>query len=236
MSKTAILLAAGSGNRMQGIVEDKVLAQLNGRAVFTYSIQAFLDAEIVEHFTIVYRDEAQREQLADSLESLGLKDAQLSWALGGKERQDSVLNALNIQSSECSHVFIHDCARPLISRTALLDLNTAVVRDGSAVLAHPVVDTIKRTQTAGATELVELEDLERTRLWGMETPQAFTFESIHKAYQHVHNNGLTITDDTAAAATIGLNCTLVPSNEPNPKITTPKDLQYAKWLLQQRGQ
>ncbi|MGJ8653160.1 MAG: 2-C-methyl-D-erythritol 4-phosphate cytidylyltransferase [Opitutaceae bacterium] len=234
MSKTAILLAAGSGNRMQGIVEDKVLAQLNGRAVFTYSIQAFLEAEIVDHFTIVYRDEPQRERLAAALKTLDLKNTSVSWALGGKERQDSVLNALKLQSPDCSHVFIHDCARPLVSRTALVDLNQAVVRDGAAVLAHPVVDTIKRTQSADVIDLVELEDLERARLWGMETPQAFTFESIHKAYQHVEEKGLTITDDTAAAATIGLKCTLVSNSDPNPKITTPKDLQYAEWLLQQR--
>jgi 2-C-methyl-D-erythritol 4-phosphate cytidylyltransferase len=108
-----------------------------------------------------------------------------------------------------------------------------VLRDHAAVLAHPVTDTIKRIPTAEQLTQTELEDLDRSRLWAMETPQAFALPDILKAYQHVHDFGLRITDDTAAAATIGLNTTIVPNHAPNLKITTPEDLSYAAWLLQQ---
>ena len=108
-----------------------------------------------------------------------------------------------------------------------------MLRDRAAVLAHPVADTIKRIPTAGQLIQIPLEDLDRSRLWAMETPQAFALPDILKAYQHVHDSGLRVTDDSAAAATIGLHTTLVPNHAANLKITTPADLSYAAWLLQQ---
>ncbi|MGJ8650540.1 MAG: 2-C-methyl-D-erythritol 4-phosphate cytidylyltransferase [Opitutaceae bacterium] len=233
MPTTAILLAAGSGHRMQGSVEDKILAPLNGEPIFLHSIRAFLEAEIVDQFTIVYRDDAQRVALSEALSQLDLQHVSITWTIGGKERQDSVYNALDLQSEDCDYVFIHDCARPLISSCALRALNQAVRADNAAVLAHPVIDTIKRTPIDGSTRQIELEDLERNRLWAMETPQAFDYAQIFNAYKNVRAKGLAITDDTAAAATIGLNTTLVPNDRPNPKITTPADLQYAEWLCRQ---
>lgn len=233
MPATAILLAAGSGNRMQGSVEDKILAPLNGEPVFIHSIRAFLEAQIVDQFTIVYRDDAQRVTLSEALNHLDLQHANITWTTGGKERQDSVYNALEQQGVDCDYVFIHDCARPLVSTSALQALDKAVRTDNAAVLAHPVIDTIKRTPADGGTRQVELEDLDRKRIWAMETPQAFNYTQIFKAYRNVRAKGLAITDDTAAAATIGFNTTIVPNDRPNPKITTPADLQYAEWLCQQ---
>ncbi len=227
----AILLAAGSGSRMQGTVADKILASLNGRPVFVHSVQAFLDSGVVDSITIVYRDATQRKALEAGLATLDLKGKDVLWAEGGAERQDSVLNALKAQPVGCTHVFIHDGARPLIRPAAIQALSKAVLHDQAAVLAHPVVDTIKRIPTAGALQQAELEDLERTRLWAMETPQAFAFARILQAYEHVREQGLRITDDTAAAAMIGLKTTLVPNDRPNPKLTTPADLDYAEWLL-----
>ena len=217
---------------MQGTVTDKTLAPLNGLPVLCHSIRAFLASGCIDRFTIVYRDAAQKAGLEDALRQIDLQGTPLDWALGGDERQDSVYNALRIQPEFCTHVFIHDSARPLISTDSIQALHTAVLRDHAAVLAHPVTDTIKRIPTAEQLTQTELEDLDRSRLWAMETPQAFALPDILKAYQHVHDFGLRITDDTAAAATIGLNTTIVPNHAPNLKITTPEDLSYAAWLLQ----
>ncbi|MBT4758632.1 MAG: 2-C-methyl-D-erythritol 4-phosphate cytidylyltransferase [Opitutae bacterium] len=231
---SAIILAAGSGSRMQDTVADKTLAPLNGLPVLCHSIRAFLASGCIDRFTIVYRDAAQKAELEDALSQIDLQGTPLDWGLGGDERQDSVYNALSIQPDTCTHVFIHDSARPLVSTDSIQALHTAVLRDHAAVLAHPVTDTIKRIPTAEQLTQTELEDLDRSRLWSMETPQAFALPDILKAYQHVHDSGLRITDDTAAAATIGLTTTIVASHAPNPKITTPADLSYADWLLQQR--
>jgi len=218
---------------MQGTVTDKTLAPLNGLPVLCHSIRAFLASGCIDRFTIVYRDAAQKAELEDALRQIDLQGTLLDWALGGDERQDSVYNALRIQPEFCTHVFIHDSARPLVSTDSIQALHTAVPRDHAAVLAHPVTDTIKRIPTTDQLIQIPLEDLDRSRLWAMETPQAFALPDILKAYQHVHDSGLRVTDDSAAVATIGLNITLVPNNATNLKITTPADLSYAAWLLQQ---
>lgn len=228
---TAILLAAGNGQRMQGCVEDKILTPVCGTPVFLYSIRAFLRSGCIDRFTVVYRDEAQKEQLQSMIDPCESRSIPFDWVLGGTQRQDSVENALASQSSDCRYVFIHDCARPLVSAQSIQSLEQAVRRDGAASLAHPVTDTIKRIPESSQLQAIRLEDLDRSRLWAMETPQAFDFARIRAAYRHVRENGLHITDDAAAAAAIGLKTTLVPNDRPNPKLTTPADLAYIQHLL-----
>lgn len=231
MPSTAILLAAGSGNRMQGEVADKVLAPINGKPAIVYSLQAFAESCVIDQYIIVYRDEEQKATIESIIHEHGLGNLKILGVPGGAERQFSVIHALNVVEESCDYIFIHDCARPCVSSDAIQQLDLAVQEDKAACLAHPVVDTIKRTATSGELRKQELEDLDRSRLWAMETPQAFEFKSILEAYQKVVKEKLQITDDTAAAATIGLKTTLVPNDQPNPKLTTPNDLTYIEHLL-----
>ena len=231
---SAIILTAGSGSRMKGHVADKTLALLNDIPVFCYSIRAFLSSECVQRFTIVYRDTQQKAALEEALKLIALDGLPLTWVQGGDQRQDSVYKALISQPKHCSHVFIHDGARPLVTSDSIRSLNTAVLRDRSATLAHPVTDTIKRIPDATDFTKVSLEDLDRSRLWAIETPQAFDLKLILKAYEHVHETGLQITDETAAISAIGLGTTLVPNDTTNIKITRPEDLDYAAWKLGKR--
>jgi len=213
---------------MQGSVEDKILANISGKPVFIYSIQTFLSAGVVDRFEIVYRDETQREQLSAAIESIDVKNTKISYTRGGKERQDSVFEALLAQDADCQQVYIHDCARPLVGKQNLLDLASALAKSRAVVLAHKVSDTIKRVPDS-IDQPVELEDLDRRRLWAMETPQAFDYQTILTAYQMVKDRGETVTDDTAAAARLGIDCLIVANPSPNPKITTPADLAYIEW-------
>lgn len=227
----AIILAAGSGSRMQKIVADKMLALLNGLPIVCHSIRAFIASRCVQQVTIVYRDEKQKAALEEALESIDLNGLPITWVQGGKQRQDSVYQALLSQPENCSHIFIHDGARPLVSSDSIQSLYEAVLKDGSATLAHPVIDTVKRIPGAMELKRVTLDDLDRSRLWAVETPQAFDLELILKAYEHVYETGLQITDDTAAVSAIGLGTTLVSNDTVNFKITRPEDLDYAAWKL-----
>lgn len=225
-----VLLAAGSGARMQGTVDDKILAPIHGQPAFSYSLKAFSRCDLIHRICIVYRDEAQKERLEATLDS-STKQA-IIWIQGGNERQDSVLKGLQALPPDTSHTLIHDCARPLISTRLIRKLIETTQSDGAACLAHPVTDTVKRIPAAGQIEQTDLEDLQRDRLWAMETPQAFHHSDILKAYQHVKQNDLDITDDCAAAATIGIKTTLIHNTDPNPKITTRADLDYISWLVE----
>jgi len=226
---SALLLAAGSGLRMEGVVNDKILAPISGKPAFSYSLEAFAACEAITHICIVYRDEKQRA----ALETLigGSSSNEILWAQGGAERQDSVLSGLEALPVKTSQTLIHDCARPLVSTNSIQMLIDATRKDGAACLAHSIKDTIKRIPQANRISQTSLEDLDRTRLWAMETPQAFRHNDILRAYQKVKATGLSVTDDTAAAAHIGSRITLVPNTAPNPKITTADDLNYLEWLL-----
>ena len=73
--------------------------------------------------------------------------------------------------------------------------------------------------------------VDREGLWSVQTPQVFRFEVIQKAMQSVREQGLRVTDDTAACESIGYSVKVVPGDHPNPKVTYPGDLPYISWLL-----
>ncbi|GHB95770.1 IspD/TarI family cytidylyltransferase [Cerasicoccus arenae] len=236
MANAAIFLCAGSGTRMRGQVADKVLTPLGGHSVFWHSIKAFEDSGLIEHAVVVYRDDEQREALEKVITETNV-DWEISWALGGKERQDSVFNGLSETSLLVDYVFIHDCARPMIRIENLHALHQAALENGAAVLAHRVADTIKRA--AGSQRKLtarKLKDVPRSNLWAMETPQVFHRETVMECYRRLRLAGLSVTDDTAAVAREGHSVTLVENPFPNPKLTTPADLPYLEFLLQQYAQ
>jgi 2-C-methyl-D-erythritol 4-phosphate cytidylyltransferase len=225
MSRTAaILLAAGTGSRMQGAVTDKVLAPLAGRPVFSYSAAAFMQSAVADLYVVVYRDQRQMLDLS------ALAPTPSVLVHGGRERQDSVRHALAALPGDIEHVFIHDCARPLIRPEQLVALHKIVRREHAVVLAHRVTDTIKEHR-----DDARLRTLNRSRLWAMETPQAFSRELIARAYTRIAERKLHVTDDAQAVEQLGHAIALLENAHPNPKLTTPADLAYLEFLLTRQG-
>jgi 2-C-methyl-D-erythritol 4-phosphate cytidylyltransferase len=221
MSRTAaILLAAGRGTRMKGTVVDKVLVPLAGRPVFAHSAAAFMQSAIADLYVVVYRDQRQMMELSAYAPTPSVL------VHGGDERQDSVLQALAALPGDIEHVFIHDCARPLIRPEQLVALHKIVRQEQAVVLAHRVTDTIKQHR-----DDARLRTLDRARLWAMETPQVFARELIVRAYDRVQSRRLTITDDAQAVEQLGHPIALLENAYPNPKLTTPQDLAYLEFLL-----
>jgi 2-C-methyl-D-erythritol 4-phosphate cytidylyltransferase len=221
MSRTAaILLAAGSSRRMDGTVTDKILAPLGGKPVFAHTAATFVRSGVVDFFVVTYRDQAQMVALS------AYAPTPTVFVRGGAERQDSVAAALAELPDDIRHVFIHDCARPLVREEQLAALYKIVRRESAVVLAHRVTDTIKEHRGEG-----RLRTLDRDRLWAMETPQVFSRDLITRAYARVAARKLTITDDAAAVEVLGHSIALLENPYPNPKLTTPTDLAYLEFLL-----
>lgn len=206
---------------MQGAVADKVLAPLGGRPLFLHSASAFMESAIADFYLVVYRDQRQMLELASYAPTPTL------FVKGGKERQDSVANALAALPPDIRYVFIHDCARPFIRAEQLVGLHKIVLKERAVVLAHRVTDTIKEHRDSG-----KLRGLDRSRLWAMETPQVFDRELIQAAYAKVAKKELHITDDAAAVELLDHPVALLENTHPNPKLTTPADLPYFEFLLQ----
>lgn len=222
MSRTAaILLAAGAGSRMQGTVTDKVLAPLGGRPVFAHSAIAFMASGIADFYVVIYRDQRQMTELA------AYAPTPSALVQGGRERQDSVMNALASLPGDIDYVFIHDCARPLVRPEQLVALHKIVRREDAVVLAHRVTDTVKEHRDDAL-----LRTLDRSRLWAMETPQVFARDLIVRAYARVAEKGLRVTDDAAAVELLRHPVALLENTHPNPKLTTPADLDWMEFLFQ----
>jgi 2-C-methyl-D-erythritol 4-phosphate cytidylyltransferase len=145
------------------------------------------------------------------------------------------MNALASLPDDIAHVFIHDCARPLIRPDQLVTLLKIVRRENAVVLAHRVTDTIKEhtlLKTDEGHDDSRLRTLDRSRLWAMETPQVFSRELIVRAYSKVAALGRQITDDAAAVELLHHPIALLENPYPNPKLTTPSDLAYLEFLFQ----
>lgn len=238
----AIFLAGGSGRRMAGRVGDKVLAPLCGVPVVAHSVRAFAESGVAGTAIFVCRDNDQRRAIEEILaaENLLGRFAKIMFCHGGKERGDSVLNGLKCARAATVAVenlaFIHDCARPLVAAGLLRELAEVARREGAAVLAHRCVNTVKRVPAGlvAGTACVA-EDLERDRLWEMETPQVFPLGKILQAYEKTAAGNLRFTDDVSVFShALGGKVAFVENPTTNPKITVPTDLALAEILLRQQ--
>lgn len=234
-----VFLAGGSGSRMCGVVNDKIFALLAGESVMTHVVRNFLASRVAGTAVFVCRDDVQENAVRAVLAAFPESDlfSKIVFCRGGKERRDSVLNGLraakNAGVDADSVVMIHDSARPLVSSESLREVYAVAQREGASVLAHRCVNTIKRVPAGtlpGAA--CSAEDLERERLWEMETPQAFPLGKILEAYERVTQENLTITDDVSAFVTAsGGQVALVENKRPNLKITSPADLLIVEAIL-----
>jgi 2-C-methyl-D-erythritol 4-phosphate cytidylyltransferase len=220
----AVIVAAGKGTRM-GPDVDKLFLEVAGRPVITHTWQRFDDAKCIHHIILVVRQGGQTEfqKMADQF---GFKKP-FALVVGGAERQDSVWQGLEALPAGAELVAIHDGARPCASE-ALIEATLAAAREtGAAVAAQKVTDTVKES----ADGLLISRNVDRARLWSVQTPQAFRVAIIRQALAEVKKRGVHVTDDTAACEWIGQPVRLVAVGGPNPKVTLPGDLAMVQALL-----
>ena len=224
----AIIVAAGKGTRM-GPGVDKLFLELNGCPVVAHTWRRFEQAACIDEIVIVVR-EGMQEEFARLAKDHGFKK-RFRIVVGGKERQDSVWNGLEALPPESEIVAIQDAARPCTSEAVIAATIAAAREMGAAVAAQPIIDTVKESADG---RLIE-RTLDRSKLWGVQTPQTFKVGVIRRALAEVRRRGLHITDDTAACELVGQPVQLVASADPNPKVTRPEDLPVVEAILRQKG-
>jgi 2-C-methyl-D-erythritol 4-phosphate cytidylyltransferase len=221
---SAIIVAAGRGTRM-GPGVDKLFLEVNGRPVVEHTWAKFDQAACIGEVILVIRDGMQ-----SAFEDLATQHSfkkPFRFVVGGAERQDSVWNGLAALSARSDVVAIHDGARPCTHIVVIEAIVKAAREVGAAVAAQAVTDTIKES---GDGKWIE-RTVDRSRLWAVQTPQAFHVDVIRHALEEVRSRGLTVTDDTAACEMIGQKVELVVTAYPNPKVTRPEDLPIIEALL-----
>ncbi|MGH6933155.1 MAG: bifunctional 2-C-methyl-D-erythritol 4-phosphate cytidylyltransferase/2-C-methyl-D-erythritol 2,4-cyclodiphosphate synthase [Dongiaceae bacterium] len=215
----ALIVAAGSGHRFGGDTP-KQYRDLAGRAVLRFSAETFLSHSSITGTRVVIHPD-HRPAYERAVAGLEL----LAPVSGGATRQQSVLNGLeSLAELRPDRVLIHDGARPFIGRAVIDRAIAALDHAAGAIVALPVVDTLKHVDGNDVTGTVD-----RQGLWRAQTPQAFRFSEILGAHRGA--TGRELTDDAAIAESAGLKVAVVMGEEVNFKITTMDDLRRAEQIV-----
>jgi 2-C-methyl-D-erythritol 4-phosphate cytidylyltransferase / 2-C-methyl-D-erythritol 2,4-cyclodiphosphate synthase len=230
----AIVPAAGRGERFASSAPQHLPKQytpLLGSSVLEWSLRALLAEPRIQAIVVVLAAEDEYwPQVAARLNS-----PKLLTTIGGAQRQDSVMNGLEFLSSRAAAddwILVHDAARPCVSRgdigalaDALQQQSASGASQAGAVLAAPIVDTVKRESKTG------LETVDRTGLWRALTPQVFAFAQLRRALQEAARSGAAVTDEAQAMERIGISAALVSGSPFNVKVTRAEDLSVAAAIL-----
>lgn len=232
MKTTAIVLAGGSGKRMNSTVKKQFL-MLKDKPLLYYSLKAFEDSFIDSVILVASGEDMEycRKEIVQKYHFNKVKKI----VEGGKERYHSVINGV-MAAPVCDYIFIHDGARPFITGSILERLFEEVKISKACVAGMPVKDTIKIADSKGYIETTPKRDL----VWMIQTPQVFSYELIYRAYDILQKEetrllkeGISITDDAMVVETLlGEKVKLVEGSYRNIKITTPEDLSVAEGFLQ----
>jgi 2-C-methyl-D-erythritol 4-phosphate cytidylyltransferase len=147
---------------------------------------------------------------------------------GGRRRQDSVRLGLEAMQGRCELVLIHDGARPFVRAELINRIIDAASQHRAVIPGLPVKETVKEVESDG--RVVGTPDRRRLRL--VQTPQAFRYDDILRAHQRaLEENWEELTDDALLLEKMGIAVTVMEGWEENIKITTPWDLELARFLL-----
>jgi 2-C-methyl-D-erythritol 4-phosphate cytidylyltransferase / 2-C-methyl-D-erythritol 2,4-cyclodiphosphate synthase len=229
----AVVPAAGRGARFESEANlPKQYAPLAGSTVLEWSLAALLKEPRVEGIVIALA--ADDTRWPDIAASMPL--SKIHTTIGGATRPESVMNglkALETLAAAEDWVLVHDAARPCLTSidlTALIDAvgagaESADIVNG-AVLASPIVDTVKRERGGVAVDTVD-----RDGLWRALTPQVFGFARLRQALDDVVRGGIAVTDEAQAMERLGLPARLVRGSPFNIKVTRAEDLSMAEAIL-----
>lgn len=220
----AVIPAAGVGARMAAD-RPKQYLQLNGRTLLEHSLDCFLDHPQLKGVVVsLAADDPYWPGLACAA------NPRIQRAPGGRERADSVLNALLLLhaqgAADSDWVLVHDAARPNLARADLDRLLAELADDPvGGLLAVPARDTLKRADGNGRVSAT----IDRSVVWQAYTPQMFRLGALHRALADSLVAEVLITDEASALEWAGQAPRLIEGRSDNIKVTRPEDLE---WLRQ----
>lgn len=223
----AIILAAGRGTRMGGSVRKQYL-QLAGRPLIAWPLETF-DRSAVDEIVLVVGPGEIPYAKTEILQLLRLRKP-VAVVEGGAERYHSVYEGLKALEN-CDYVLIHDGARPLVTEDIIARAIAGARNYDACVVGMPVKDTIKEADPGGFS----VRTPDRSRLWQIQTPQAFSYVLVRAAYDRMMGDVSLqqgITDDAMAVERMmGHPVKLIEGSYQNIKVTTPEDLPVARLFL-----
>ncbi len=225
-SKTAVIICAGGIGERMDAGKPKQFIEIDGGSIIRKSVDAFRSEKIrgladVIVVTAPAGFEKETGRLVNE-DAVAKDEAFLKADIvtGGRERQDSVRNALDYLDGfgleDDDIVLIHDGARPYVTAETIRKVAEKAFDEGAAIAAVPVKDTIRDKENG---------TLDRSRLYSVQTPQGFRFRLIYDAVRKACEDGFYGTDDGSLAERAGVMPVIVEGSYGNIKITTPEDLK-----------
>lgn len=219
MKKTAIIVAAGNGSRMN-IELPKQFLLLKNKPVLYYSIKAFLEAFEDINIILVLPNEhiAKGQEIIDGF----FDSSKIKIVAGGRTRFHSVQNGLSLIEEE-SIIFVHDGVRCFLSKELIQRCYDSAIEFGTAV---PVIDSADslRMITKNGNKIID-----RNKIKLVQTPQTFHSKILLPAFDIDYKEKFT--DEASVVEAFGIKVNLIDGEKNNFKITTQHDLEIAKVLL-----
>lgn len=215
MKISAIIPAAGFGRRMGGAVPKQFML-LAGRPILDYILTAFEDHGGVDSVILAVPEE-EVETVRENCKMFTIVKQVIA---GGKQRQDSVYNGLKSVDEGTDLVIVHDGVRPFLTVEMIQGVIEAAKEHSAAITAIPVSDTVKR---ATEERMVD-RTIDRSDLWRVQTPQAFRYDLLLRAFNKAMADSYYGTDESSLVEYIGRPVKIIMGSLLNIKITRPEDL------------
>lgn len=220
---SAIILAAGCGNRMQLDVTKQRLV-IAGESVLSRAVRAFDNSPSVTDIILVVKDDEIEFAKA---ETSSFKKVRAVVA-GGKTRCASAKIGFSKIPSDSDYVAIHDGARCLITPSMIEAVVSDAIRYGAATASSLVTDTVKEVDENGFIRAT----LDRRTLRNVQTPQIFKADIYKKALAGLDENDSSVTDDNMLVERLGVSVYCTDTGKNNIKITTVDDIMLVESMLQ----
>lgn len=222
---SAIILAGGKGKRMRSAIS-KQFIDIKGKPIIYYTLKKFSENKKIDNIIVVLPEDEIKYFKENILKKYELRINKI--VIGGKERQDSVYNALkSLKNSSTDIVLIHDGARPFISERIINEGIKFAEIYGAAAPGVMPKDTIKVKNEKNFS----IDTPNRANLVSIQTPQVFKFDEILECHEKIRYNGEKVTDDTMVVEKYGYSVYLYDGEYTNIKVTTPEDLILAERLI-----
>ena len=224
MRVAAIVPAAGKGRRIKSRIQ-KPYIELCGKPILAHTLLRLSSSRLISEVVVAIDAKKVATFKRDIISKFRIKKIKV--VNGGKERLDSVYNALQGLSDNIDYILVHDGIRPFITVNLIRTSLRAAKRFGASVVAVPVKPTLKYIGKNGCIKHTP----DRKDYWEAQTPQVFRRDLLDEAYRRLGRKGrIKVTDDSMLVERLGVKPKIVLGSYSNIKITTQEDLALAKIL------
>lgn len=225
LSAPAIIVAAGNGVRMKTPLRKQYLL-LKDRPILAHTLSVFEKCAAISRIFLVV-PEKDFDFVHNNILDHCCKNKKIILVAGGKERQESVYNALGALGDDEKFVVVHDGVRPVIVPEMIEDCLLGAVEYGACIMGLAARETIKQVNHDHFIQ----KTLSRDTLWIAQTPQAFECDLLRKAHHKAKAENYHGTDDSSLVERLGIKVKMIAGSPYNIKITTPEDLFLAQNIL-----